>query len=219
MALAASPAADFLSAEIDPKHHPLFPAALRRAYATADHVIEAHPFLQTPGGKFQRGDLIACAAEYEVQRLIETGVLDLPYSWEDYERPTGKHLVVHTARGKLTISQVPEAKAPRKALFRDKYQRTNTPFLFEEMARAVEADQSKKHILLLHGYRALTFAHLALPHRLKDEPIFMTDNLVDLPYVRSASEQPEGPSHSPDPEAVDNVIKVIFDNDPNSRKR
>lgn len=219
MAQAADPAADFLLAEIDPKLHPLFPAALRRAYATADQAIEAHPFLLTPGGKFQRGDLIACAAEYEVQRLVQTGALDFSFSWEDYEKPTGKHLVVHTPRGKLTISQVPDPKfAPRKALFRDKYQLTNTPFLFEEMTRAAEADQAKKHILLLHGYKALTFAHLALPHRLKDESIFMTDNLVNLPSVVASADEAEGPSQSPDPEAVDNIVRLVFDNDPDSRR-
>ncbi len=211
---AANPAEDFLIAEIDPKLYPLFPAALRRAYVTADQVIEAYPFLRTPGGRFQRGDLIACAAEYELQRLIETGQLQFEYSWEDYAKPTGKHLVIHTSRGRLTVSQVQEPnKGPRYAEFRDDYQLTNMPYMFEEMNRELTERRAKKHILLVHGYRELTFAHFMLPHRMKDQPIFRTVNLANVPHVVSAPTSPEGPSESPDPETLEHLVKLLHDND------
>jgi hypothetical protein len=208
-------AEEFLSAELPPAVHPLFPAALRRAYASADHVMETSSFLLTPGGKFQRGDLIACAAEYEVQKLIQTGQLQgLDFSWEDYAKPTGKHLVVHTPRGKLTISQVADAaKPPRHADFRTMYQVTNAPFLFENMNTEAEADASKKHILLVHGYKTLEFAHFTLPHRMRDAPIYRTGNLLNLPSVIHDVVQAEGPSESPEPEAVEHLIRLVHDAD------
>lgn len=209
-----SHAEQFLSAEIDPALYPLFPAALRRAYANADHVIETHSFLATPGGKFQRGDLIACAAEYEVQRLIETGRLNLDFTWEDYAKPTGKHLVVHTRRGRLTISQVPDvAIPPRQAEFRTIYQVTNAPSLFEYMDKEIEDEAQKKHILLVHGYKLLSFAHFTLPHRMKDVPIFQTGNLLNLPSLQFEATPAEGPSESPDPEAAEHLIRLVHDAD------
>jgi hypothetical protein len=215
MAEIAAAAADFLNAEIDPSCHSLFPPALRRAYETVNHFMETVGFLLTPGGKFQRGDLIACAAEDEIQKLVHTGRLgDLHCTWEDYARPTGKHLVVHTRRGKLTISQVQDSDTrPRRAEFRSEYQVTNMPYLFEQMNREVEADQAKKHILLVHGYKELTFAHLMLPHRMKDRPIHKTDNLLTLPHLQHQSERGEGPSESPDPESTEHLIRLVRDND------
>lgn len=208
---AENPAEDFLIAEIAPSLHSLFPGALRRAYASADRVVDTTSFLRTPGGKFQRGDLIACAAEYEVQRLIETGRLQYDFSWEFYARPTGKHLVVHTPRGRLTISQLPDADSvPRYAEFRRGYQATNTPYMFDQMNREVDAED-KKHILLVHGYRNLTFAHFTLPHLIKGTPIYQTDNLLALPHEVSDAAPPEGPSESPNPEAIEYLNRILRD--------
>src|SRR4051794_32200428 len=110
---ADNPAERFLGEEFPAHRYHLIPSALLRAYAAADHAIEMLEFLATPGGRFQRGDLIAAAAEFEFKKLIDSGDLPFDYSWEWYHRKTGKHIVTWTPRARCTISQVEDwAKKP-----------------------------------------------------------------------------------------------------------
>jgi hypothetical protein len=210
--------AEFLEAEFAPTLHALVPAALRRAYASADAAIDQIPFLQTQGGRLQRGDLIVIATEYEFWRLIERGSLNFACSWEPYARPTGLHLVMRTPNARVTINQVQDPdRRPRDADFRSNYAISNEQSLFEEDNRRAEAENNLKHILLLHGYQTLTFAHLALPSATGPRHLYRTPNLFDRPHEETGPVGPgpndEGPLDSPDPGALEHIARTIADND------
>ena len=210
---AINPAEDFLNEQFPEHLRRLVPSALRKAYATATRIIASETILKTPGGRLQRGDLIALACEYEIGQLVETGQLPFDKSWEPYARPTGLHLVVWTPNGRLTISQVEDhAVKPRPAVFRENYALSNTPFLFEAMNEEAQRNE-RKHLLLVHGYQELTFAHVVVPHRSKSRHIAYTPNLMGLPHV-VADDLPkeEGPTESPTPEAIENLLRLVRDN-------
>jgi hypothetical protein len=208
-----NPALDFLDVEFPAAYRHYLPSALRRAYATASRLIEAEPSLQTPGGRIQRGDLVAHAAEWEIMRLVQGGSLPFDCSWEEYARPTGRHLVVWTKRGRLTVSQVQDAdKKPRSADFRDKYAMSNQPFLFKFMQEEIEDASGRRHILLIHGYQELTFSHLTIPHAHANRHIAVSPNLMLIPHVATAEPaKEEGPVQAPDPEATENLRRIIRD--------
>jgi hypothetical protein len=212
---AVNPAEEFAYAEVPPDLHPLIPTALRRAYATADQMIERHPQLSTPGGKYQRGDLIAHAANYEFERLTKTGSLPFVPSWEPYARPTGMHFVMRSPRANITICQVddPEIR-PRNAVYRNRYAIPNAPFLFKVMNEEVERDKERRLIHIVHSYQNLRFAHLTLPHPSADKNVWCSQNLMKIPHVITSDLPPaEGPSESPTPEAIENLERHLRDND------
>lgn len=212
-------AAQFMDEEFPPQLRPLLPAAMRRAYANADHAIDAIPFLQSPGGPFHRGDLIALAADYEFARLIASGALPgFDCSWEPFAKPTGVHLVMRTRNSRITISQMDDpTKRPRRAEFRNDYAAFNVRYLFEQMNRDVEDAAKTKHILLMHGYQTLSYVQLALPNRTGAGHIYRTPNLLDLPHEVAPTvlggQDDEGPRQSPDPEAIEHLKKIVADND------
>lgn len=209
-----NPAEEFLDEEFPLGLRPLLPSALRRAYAAAAQAVATVRFLGTPGGILQRGDLIALAAEYEVERLVKAGDLPFDCSWEPYARPTGVHLVVRTRRAKLTISQVEDGtKKPRYAQFRENYGMSNVPYLFDYMNREIENDRDLRHLLLLHGYQSLEFAFLAAPHAEQERHIARSSNLMLMPHVVVDEAREEGPTDSPDPEALDQLYRAIRDAD------
>jgi hypothetical protein len=212
---AENPAEQFLHTEVPPDLHPLVPSALRRAYAAADEIMDRNPQLATPGGKYQRGDLIALAADYEFELLIKAGSLPYEPSWEYYARPTGKHFVMRSKRAHITISQVedPDLK-PRNAVFRHVFAVPNGRYLFDYMNEEIERDRERRLIHILHGYQKLTFTHLALPHPQKNEHVWSTQNLMTIPHVVSSDlPKAEGPSKSPDPEVLENLERYLRDDD------
>lgn len=87
---ASNPARELIDEEFPEIYRPFVPAALKRAYASADQAIESIDFLGTPSAKFQRGDLIVLAAEFEFLRLIKEGHLPFDPAWENYASPTGQ---------------------------------------------------------------------------------------------------------------------------------
>ncbi len=208
-----NPALDFLDEEFPADYRHFLPSALRRAYATANRLVEAEPSLQTPGGRVQRGDLIGHAAEWEIMRLVQSRSLPFDFSWEPFARPTGQHLVIWTRRGRLTISQVDDAeRKPRSAEFRDNYAMSNQPYLFKFMEDEVKDKSRRRHIFLIHGYQQLAFVHLTIPHATADHHIAASPNLMTIPHI-AAPEPPkdEGPMQPPDPEATENLRRIIRD--------
>jgi hypothetical protein len=210
---ADNPAERFLNEQFPPHLHPLIPSALRRAYAAADEMVERHPQLGTPGGKYQRGDLVALAADYEFESLVKANSLPFDASWEFYARPTGKHFVMRTPRAHITISQIedPELK-PRNAVFRNIFAIPNGRYLFEYMNEEVERDASRRLVHLLHGYQNLSFAHLTLPHPQQNKHVWSTDNLMKIPHVVTSDlPKAEGPAVSPEPEVIENLERYLRD--------
>src|SRR5438270_14101499 len=102
-----NPAEEFVDAQVPQALRHFFPSALRRAYATADQTIERDPYLTTPGGKYQRGDLIMLAASFEFEQLIKSNSLpSFDGAWEFFARPTGKHFVMLSPRARITTNQI-----------------------------------------------------------------------------------------------------------------
>jgi hypothetical protein len=221
----ASPAAQFVDEEWPNRYRPLIPAALRRAYAAADEVIERNAFLRTLGGRYQRGDLIMVAASYEFEQLLVSGSLPFDGGWEWFARPTGRHFVIRTARARITTSQVEDPrKKPRRAIFRANYAELNEKFLFPEFnelrqqqKEEAKRDSERRLIHILHGYRTFDFAYLAYPHPEQNYHIHRSINLLHLPRDTDEPDPrfppPEGPSDSPDPEALERIERHLRDSD------
>jgi hypothetical protein len=215
--------AEILVNKVLPKSiHPIIPSALRRAYAAADKLIDEIPFLATPGGLYQRGDLIMVAASYEFELLVKGGNLPFEGRWEFFARPTGKHFVMYSDSARVTIGQVEDpSKKPRRARHRENYSGLNEILLFPEMnvereklIREAEQAGARSLLHILHGYRDLAFVHVAYPHPERNEHIYLGPNLLRLPHELSGDPgllPPEGPSDSPKPEVIDNIRRFIRD--------
>lgn len=210
------PAEQFCDDEFPFRYRPLIPGALRRAYATADSTIERNPYLQTPGGRYERGDLIMVAASYEFQQLVRSGDLPFDGEWEYFAKPTGKHFVIHTKRAKLTTNQLKDPdKKPRRAEFRENYAEDNATYLFPEYMPKCDG-KGKRLLHILHGYQSLNFIHLAYPHPEENRHIFRSTNLLKIPHEGSLDVDlapAEGPTDSPDPEMIENIERHLRDND------
>lgn len=209
---AANAAEDLIDCEFPDIYRPLIPAALKRAYASADLAYDQLEFMGTPSGKFHRGDLIQLATEFEFYKLIKEGHLPFDPAWEFYARPTGKHLVMRSPGAHITLSQVeyPHMK-PRQAVFRDSMSVPNCDYLFPEWNAAVRESVERKHVLLLHGHGRLRFSNLAIPHPQENKLIWYTEDLLALPHEVATTRGGEGPTESPDAEIVDDVIRTIRD--------
>jgi hypothetical protein len=211
---ASNPAQELIDDEFPEIYRPLIPAALKRAYASADQAYDRLDFLNTPSGRFHRGDLIVIAAEAEFMRLMREEHLPFEPSWDDYASPTGKHLVMRSPGAHITINQVDYPhKKPRWAQFREDFGTPNAEYLFEEWNEERRADLSRKHILLLHGYGNLRFSNLAVPHPKMNCLIWWTSDLLKLAPEESGTSPVggEGPTESPEPELVEEIIKTIRD--------
>jgi hypothetical protein len=209
-----NPALDLIAEEFPAIHQRFVGPALRRAYSAVTAAIEAIDFLDNPSGRLQRGDLIVKSAEFEFSKLIAAGNLPgVEPSLEDYALPTGKHLVMRTARAFITISQVPTINTrPRAAVCRENFGMANTECLFEEMNIEARREGSRKHLLVIHGYHDLTHAAVAMPHPTAYRLIARTDNLLDLDAGDFGTHSPpEGPTDSPDLEAIENVVRIVRD--------
>ena len=218
MAAAANPAIELIDSEFPQPYRPLIPAALKRAYSSADQAYDRLDFMTTPSGRFHRGDLIVLAAEFEFVRLVKEAHLPFDISWENYAAPTGKHLVMRSPKANITINQVeyPHQK-PRWASFRDSFGVPNSQYLFSDWNEERDREQARKHIVLLHGHGELRFACLGVPHPSKNKLIDWTDDLLKLPHEVAddvTRAKGEGPVESPDVELVEEVIRTVHDVEP-----
>jgi hypothetical protein len=216
--MADNPAEHFTNEEVPPSIRPLIPTAIRRAYLAADATLERDPYLTTPGGRYQRGDLIMLAASYEFQQLVTNGSLPFDGTWEFFAKPTGKHFVMLTKRARITVNQVEDPrKKPRRAVFRNNYAELNEHSLFdeldEELKRAreeAEKDSARRLLHILHGYQELDFAHIAYPHPDRNRHIYRSPNLMKMPHEIPLDLPPaEGPSESPNPETLENIERHL----------
>jgi len=209
-----NPALDLIQEEFPESHQRFIGPALMRAYSSASTVFELVEWLDNPSGRLQRGDLIVKAAEFEFNKLIRTGQLPgLDPAWEDYAAPTGKHLVMRTRRALITINQVASINAPpRNAIFRSNFGVPNGEYLFPEWNAEAKQESERKHLLVLHGYHDLNFAAVAMPHPTRHRLIARTDNLLDLAAGDFGHHPPpEGPTDSPDLEAIEHVVRIVRD--------
>lgn len=205
-------AQDLLTEQFPSETRRLLVPALRRGYAAVDRLIEAEPIFATPAGKFQKGDLNVLAVELEIHKLTVAGKLPFEASWEYYDAPTGKHLVLRSDALRMTINQVRAmGQKPRQAAFRDTYGLPNTRYLFEDWNEADERENNLPHVLLLHGYQDLSFAQLAVPNPSANDLIECSSNLLMTIHEGSYPVAEEGPADSPDPEVIEDLTKFIRD--------
>lgn len=217
MELGGNPAEQFTDEEVPHELRHLFPSALRRAYLAADDTIDRHTYFQTPGGRYQRGDLIMLAASFEFELLVKSKSLPFVGSWEDFAKPTGKHYVMRSPKAIITISQVENpAKRPRRAIFRSNYAELNDMSLFDtpdDIARR-RAESGRRLLHILHGYHDLNFVYLAYPHPERNRHVYRSRNLMQIPHQISGDLPPaEGPSDSPSPEALEGIERHLRDDD------
>lgn len=211
---ARNPAQELADQEFPLARRTVIAPALKRAYANVDKLMDSVEWLRTPSGKFHRGDLIVLSTEFQLALLAEKGSLPFETSWEPYASPTGKHLVMRSARAILTINQIDgPKKKPRRAAFRNSLGLPNMEYLFEHLNEQLKQERGRKHILLLHGYQQISFAHLGVPNPTTSSLIWHSDNLLGLPHEVSAAETQEGPSESPDPQAIEDIIRAVRDNE------
>jgi hypothetical protein len=182
----------FVDAEFPNVMRAHIPAALKTAYRAVEALYETTPLLQTVSAQVGKGHVIGWAVDHEFARLVDSGKLpSIKYRWVSYVRPTGRYLLLQLPASTMSISQLPEPAAlPRHAYFRQNHVLNNAPFLnlpgFEEETRI----SGLPHLILAHGYQALSFAHIGVPH---PEPrrhgwIYRTPNLLTMPHIVESEE-------------------------------
>lgn len=174
----------FMQDQIPEQYLPHIPTALKSAYAAVKVLVAEEPILQVESAMDNRGRLISWATDLAVKKLIDTGQWPFDYRWKSFSRPTGRYLEVRLSHSVMSISQIKDpADQPRNVGFRENGRLNNQPFLDFPDLKEEQAVLGLPHFLLLHGYRELEFAHIALPHKEHVRGhICRTTNLMRMPH-------------------------------------
>lgn len=170
----------------------LIPTTLKTAYRAAEDIVADNPLLAMAEMRGELGRVIAWAVDFGFNRLVESGALPFDKSWEWFERPTGRYLALRPSHSVITISQIADpVKQPRNVLFRQSARVSNQPFLDLPGFEAEANLAGDPHILLTHGYQALTFAHLCVPDPCHSKGYrFRSENLLNIPHEVRADGPP-----------------------------
>lgn len=190
----------FLRDQIPTALRSLVPPTVKAAYEAAELLIKDEPILNV--GSAQPGRIIQWAVDLAFERLCQSGQWPFDFRWQYFERPTGRYLEIRPSHSVITISQVADpSKQPRDVVFR-----ANKRLNGQAWLRGLPQPEDEKasggvqHVLLIHGYQDLNFAHLGIP---KDEQHkgyhYRTPNLMLMPHIVSS---PEPPPEETDIEAV-----------------
>ena len=183
---------ELLREEFPHRYRALLPGAISTAYVAVANVMGAVEFLKLESAEGLHGDLVRCAVDLQLTRLIDAGEIDLEYRWEFHSRPTGKHLEIITERAKIVPCQLRwQNEFPRAANFRDNQRLNNDPPLpFDDVP--VESDESRFQVILGHGHHSRVEQHrfifLGLPHSESRYYNYRTRNL--LAALRLVDETP-----------------------------
>jgi len=173
----------FLLDQFPRKYWPIVATTLTTAYAAAKRAAEEEPILQIESAQDNHGRLISWAVDFGFERLIKTGRLPFDYRWNYYARPTGRFLEMRLPHSTASISQVSDPqKQPRNVVFRRNARLNNEPYF--DLPEFDDEKQIKglPHMLVMHGYQTLDFAHIGLPHPLHGRGfLYQTSNLMLLP--------------------------------------
>jgi hypothetical protein len=178
------------------------PTTLKSAYEAAKLLIKDEQILKVPSAQDNWGRIIQWAVDLGFQRLLESGQWPFDFRWRHFERPTGRYLEILPSHCVVTISQVADPSSqPRDVLFR-----ANKRLSSQAWLRGLPQPEDEKpsdgapHILLVHGYQTLDFAHLGIPRgEQRSGYHYRTPNLMLMPHVVSS---PEPPPEDTDIEAV-----------------
>ena len=149
------------------------PTILRTAYSAARRLADEEQILQVCSAKQNFGRLVSWSVDLGIEKAIETGVLPFDYSWESFDKPTGKFLAVRPSHSVVTVSLTrTPTKQPRTVVFRQQQKQVNSQLdLLDGVTEPMEIT-GLPHILLLHDYRDPEFAHLGSGpiKRIPDQP-------------------------------------------------
>jgi hypothetical protein len=181
----------FLRDQIPPALQSMVSPTIRAAYEAAALLIKDEPILNV--GSAQPGRIIQWAVDLGFERLCQSGQWPFDFRWQHFERPTGRYLEIRPSHSVITISQVADAsKQPRDVAFRAN-KRLNGQAWLRYLPQPEEEKLSggEPHVLLIHGYQDLNFAHLGIP---KDEHHkgyhYRTPNLMMMPHIVTSTEPP-----------------------------
>lgn len=192
----------FLRDQIPPALQSFVPPTLKTAYEAATLLIKDEPILNVTSAQDNRGRVVQWAVDLAFERLVQSGQWPFDFRWRYFERPTGRYLEIMPSHSVVTISQVSDpAKQPRDVAFR-----ANKRLSGQAWLRGLPQPEDQKptggapHILLVHGYQELNFAHLGIPKNEQEKGYhYRTPNLMLMPHVVSS---PEVPPEDTDIEAV-----------------
>ena len=207
----------FLRDQIPPPKRAIIPTTLKNAYSAANLAIEQEPILQVESARYGKGRIVQWAVDFAFERLAKSGQFGNGFRWRPFEKPTGRYLEILFTHSALTISQVADpAKQPRDVGFRRNKRLASQ--ISMEFLRETEGEDTSgiPHILLLHGYQRLDFAHLAIPEPLHWNGFqHKSSNLMQMAH---AVPEPEVPMEHTDIEAVmtikEEIDKWRRDNEP-----
>jgi hypothetical protein len=168
--------------QLPPSNWSIIPTLLRTAYRAAEEFIRDNPILQVKSAEDNRGRIIQWSVDLKVETAIRNGSLPCDYSWEYFDKPTGRYLQLRFPHSTASISQVSRPdRQPRSVVFRENARLRSQP-VFEGFEDGVEIC-GLPHFLIIHGYQNLNFAHIAMPSadsRVDYE--FRTANLMNIPH-------------------------------------
>lgn len=179
----------FVRDQISQEVWPRFATVLRTAYAAAEEFVRDSPILQVNSALDNKGRVVQWAVDLGMERAVETGALQCDLRWQPFARPTGRYLELVFGHSRLTVSQVEDAKTqPRNVVFRENARLGNGQGILNFGDGVIEGEEDEgieglPHILLVHGHKSLSFAHLAVPSPAsKRSYLWRSANLLDLPY-------------------------------------
>jgi hypothetical protein len=195
----------FLRDQIPYSLRSFVPATLKMAYEAAKLLVKDEPILNVTSAQDNSGRIIQWAVDLGFQRLVESRQWPFDFRWRYFERPTGRYLEIRPSHCVLTISQVSDpSNQPRDVLFR-----ANKRLDSQAWLRGLPKPPDEKptggvpHVLLIHGYQDLNFAHLGIPKGQQQSGYhYRTPNLMLMPHLVSASEPP------PEDTDIDAVITL-----------
>ena len=185
----------FLSSQIPLRIQRLFPHKLKLAYEAVDQIFAAHPWLQIPTARDNRGRLISWAVDWVIKGLIESGEWPVDYRWQLFAQPTGHYLEVILPHSTMSISQVKFwQEQPRSVVFRENARLSNRQMDFWKPTDEDDGEEGARgplSLLMVHGYKDLEFAHIGIPHQHHHHGyIYQTPNLLGLLHVAPAPDVP-----------------------------
>ncbi|KDA02596.1 hypothetical protein [Hyphomonas oceanitis] len=187
---------NFLFDQVPVSLQQVVPTVLSTAYKAVRRIVSDEPIFQTTSARQNLGRMMSWSVDRGFEQAIENGALPFDYSWEDFDRPTGKFLAIRPSHSVVTISLTSTpTKQPRTVVFREQAKRLNCQLDWVDMQDEDHEITGLPHILLLHGYWNDGFAHLAIPRAdCNYDFSYRTENLFNLPHASSeAGPPPEGP--------------------------
>ena len=164
------------------------PTLLKSAYNAVDDLVKDTPILQVKSAIDNKGRLISWAVDFALERAVHTGALSCDCRWMSFAEPTGRYLELVYPHSKVSISQVPSARRqPRNVVFRENARLNNGQGSLELDDTVIEDEEPVSglpHILLLHGYQDLNFAHWAVPSATSRSAFaWKSQNLMNMAHL------------------------------------